>query len=266
MAQMTPTAQYFATQPGFKNASTNTSKVLATNPYYNGQNGYPQGTYGSMTPTFNYQNAFNQFGGGLGNQEARSGVAQQSATNVLDVRQPLSQTLANFNTLAQKAAAGAPKVSLSTKFADGNTFANQLRGGIDYFGNLGISEGLQNIGLQRETANRQLADMLGRGQGNTSLLGVLQNQNLMRSQLAGIPLISEAQRGTAERTGQMIDLQNTVQQLRNNTQLQQQGFNQQAQLAGMQPMQNLLEALSGLQGQQRGVYSAEAQAGAKNFK
>lgn len=205
-------------------------------------------------------------GGGLDNREARSGVAQQNATNVLDVRQPLSQTLASFGNYANQLAGQAPRVNLSNNFADGNTFANQLRGGIDYFGRLGLSEGLQNIALQRETANRQLADALGRGQGNTNLLGVLQNQNLMRSQLAGIPLISEAQRGTAERTGQMIDLQNTVQQLRNNTQLQQQGFNQQASLAGLQPLQNLLEALSGLQGQQRGVYSAEAQAGAKNFK
>ncbi len=257
---MTPTANYFSTQPGF--TKTLTAPISKPSPMAGGATG----GYGATMQPFNYQSAFGQFGGGLDNQEARSGIAQQNATNVIDVRQPLGNTLANFNTLANRAANGAPRVNLGNNFADGNSFQNALAGGIDYFGRLGMAEGQQNIGLQRDAANRQLATMLGRGQGNQGLLGVLQNQNLMRSQLAGNPLISEAQRGTAERAGQSIDLQNTVQQLRNNTQLQQQGFNQQASLAALQPLQNLLESLSGLQGQQRGVYSAEQQAGAKNFK
>ncbi len=253
---MTPTAQYFSTQPGFAKPLM---KPSVPQPY-------PSGTVGAMNPPFNFGNAFNAFGGGLDNREARSGTAQQNATNVLDVRQPLGQTLAGFGQYANSLAGRAPQVRLGNNFADANTFQNNLNGGIDYFGNLGLSEGRQNINLQREAANRQLSDMLNRGQGNQGLLAVLQNQNLMRSQLAGNPLISEAQRGTAERTGQQIELQNAVQQLRNNTQLQQQGFNQQSSLAALQPLQNLLESLSGLQGQQRGVSAYENQAGAKNFK
>lgn len=253
---MTPTANYFAQQPGF-------SKTLT---YPKGVTPQTLSPYAPAGGQFNYQNAFSGFGGGLDNREARSGVANQTATNVLDVRQPLSNTLGAFQNYASQLAGQAPRVNLGMNFADGNTFQNNLAGGIDYFGRMGVSEGLQNIGLQREAANRQLADVLGRGQGNTNLLSVLQNQNLMRSQLAGIPLISEAQRGTAERTGQQIELQNAVQQLRNQTQLEQQGFNQQARLAALQPMQNLLEALSGLQGQQRGITAFEQQAGAKNYK
>jgi hypothetical protein len=237
------------------NYSTGT-KPLSFNPYYS-----------SPSSGFNFGGTLDQFEGyGLNNQEARSGTGTQSATNVLDVRQPLGNTLSGFGQYANRMAGGAPQVRLGNNFADQNTFQNNLRGGIDYFGRLGMAEGLQNIGLQRGAADRQLSDMLSRGQGNSNLLAVLQNQNLMRSQLAGIPLISEAQRGTAERTGQSIELQNAVQQLRNNTQMQQAGFNQQSSLAALQPLQNLLEALSGLQGQQRGVTATETQVGAKDYK
>jgi len=61
-------------------------------------------------------------------------------------------------------------------------------------------------------------------------------------------------------------------QLYNQALLQQGGFNQQASLAklqallaGMQPSQNLLEALTNLQGQARGTASSEINVGARNF-
>lgn len=64
----------------------------------------------------------------------------------------------------------------------------------------------------------------------------------------------------------------TAGQLSNTAQLQQAGYNQQsalaqlqAQLATLQPYQNLLEALTALQGQQRGVVATGTQLGQRNY-
>lgn len=226
------------------------------------------GNYGF--PTINWG------GADLNKIEARTGLGTQTATNVLDVRSPLQNAL---NTYASRAGslANTPvnlgRTNLGYNFAGPGAFQNMLSGGIDYFGNLGISEGLQNIALQRQATNNQLAQQLGRTPGNETLLGILQGQNLFKSQLAANPLISQAQKDTASRVEQQINLQNQLQQLMNQTRMQQQGFNQQAQLAELQsrlalqqPQQNLLEILSNLQGQQRGVTTQEGQVLGRNFK
>lgn len=212
----------------------------------------------------------------LNNVEARRGFGAQMPTNVLDVRGQLSPLLSSYGSYANSLAGTNPylgRISLGQNFAGADAFQNQLKNGIDYFGRLGISEGLQNIALQREAANAQLAQQLGRIPGNNTLLGILQNQNLFRSQLAANPLISQAQKDTSGRVESQINLQNQLQQLMNQTRLQQTGFNQQAQLAELQarlgllqPQQNLLEILSNLQGQARGVTTQESQTLGRNFK
>ena len=76
-----------------------------------------------------------------------------------------------------------------------------------------------------------------------------------------------------QQTGFNAQAQNLYGQLYNTALLQQAGFNQQAglsemqaQLASLQPYQNLLEALTALQGQQRGVTSTEANIGQRNYE
>lgn len=207
--------------------------------------------------------------------ESSSGVGTQNATNVLDVRNPLFQTLLSYGQQAGSLAGINPnlgRISLSQNFAGPDQYNQGLQGGIDFFGRQGISEGLGNIALQRNAANAELSRMLGAQPGQGGLLSVLQNQNLFKSQLAGNPLISQAQKDTAGRITDQINLQNQLTQLANQTKLQQMGFNQQAQLAEyqtrlglLQPQQNLLDILSSLQGQQRGVETVQQQQLGKNF-
>lgn len=201
-------------------------------------------------------------------QENQNQSASQQPTNVLNVLPQLSGALGQYQNYANSMLGRAPGnfqgVNLNTNFKGAQDYQNGLHNGIDYFGKLGVSEGLQNINLQRDAANNQLASILGRTAGNDSLINVLQNQNAFRSQLAGQPLISDAQKGTAQRVSDMINLQNSTINSQNQTQLQNAGFNNQnalnqfqAQLAAGQPYQNLIDILSNLQGQGRGVVSNE---------
>jgi len=239
-------------------------KVFQPGQSLNGGQSFNGGQTGG-NGTFNFGNSpFYAKGANLDKIEGRVGNATQQATNVIDVRNPLQAALSQY----QNAAMGIKpsQVSLGQNFAGPEQFQQGLSNGIDSFGQLGISEGLQNIALQRGAANNQISNTLGRTAGNEAIMGILQNQNLMKSLLASQPLITEAQKGTAQRVSDQISLQNTLQQLRNEAQLTQAGFNQQAQLAALQPQQNLLELLSGLQGQQRGVNATENQIGGRNFK
>lgn len=238
-----------------------TSQFLQ-NPYgsFTGSLSAPTGNYGGTSlpgPGLPYNL---NTGDDLDKIEGRTGFATQNATNVLDVRNPLSAALTSFQNQANRIPGMAP--SLRTNFQGASAYNRGLQNGIDYFGRLGMAEGTQNINLQRDTANRQLAQNLLRTPGNEGLLSVLQNQNLMRSQLATQPLISEAQRGTADRVSKQVELNNAMNQLYNQAQLAQ----YQSKIAGLQPGQNLLEILSGLQGMQRGTTSQEAQVGARNYK
>lgn len=164
-------------------------------------------------------------------------------------------------------------LSLNQSFLGSGNMDNRLAGGIDYFGRLGMSEGAQNIMAQQNRANQAISEKLGRNPGNAGLLSVLQNQNRMRSQLALNPLISEAQRGTYERAGQSIALENAAIQMQNQARQAQLGFNNQNlqnrfqnELQAMQPYQNLLELLSALQGQARGLQSGEGSFAGKNYQ
>lgn len=215
-------------------------------------------------------------GGNLGDVQASVGMASQTPTGVLgDIPGRLAPALGAYGSAASNLLGIRPnlgRINLSTNFQGPEALRDALGGGIDYFGKLGITEGLQNINLQRQAQDRQLASALGRTPGNSPLLQVLQNQNLMRSQLAANPLVSQAQKGTAERAEQMLNLQNQLVNLANQTRLQQGAYNQQAQLAELQarlgllqPQQNLLELLTGLQGQARGVTGREVSVGGKNY-
>ena len=281
------------------------------------------------SPTNPQSYLFPQSGQLMGRVEEKLTGTSQTPTNVANVTQPLLDILSQFRSRADIQAPNLSPIQLGTQFR-GSAYAPQFtgvsslyqpsfqdfenlpalfQGGIDPFGQMGISEGIQNINLQRGTENRRLASTLGRQAGNEGLLSVLQGQNLFRSQLAQQPLIAEALRGTAERglaqrnaaiqqrdlqnqfeqlkrgtslqnldisnqlelakrgvSVQDLELSNTLQQLQNQALLQQGGFNQQtslaqtqAQLASLQPLQNLLEILSGLQGQQRGLTTQEQQ-------
>lgn len=213
---------------------------------------------------------------GLENNEAAFGRGYQNPLNTIDVRNQLQNALGRYSNNAGQLAntrVNLGRVRLSNNFVGPEYFQNLLNNGIDYFGQLGISEGLQNINLQRDAANRKLMSALGQDPGNSGLLSVLQNQNLFRSQLAGNPLISQAQKDTSGRVSEMVNLQNQLTQLLNQTRLQQTGANQQAQLselqarlAAQQPQQNLLEILSNLQGQNRGVMTTQRQTLGRNFK
>jgi len=147
-------------------------------------------------------------------QENQNQSASQQPTNVLNVLPQLSGALGQYQNYANNMLGRAPGnfqgVNLNTNFKGAQDYQNGLNNGIDYFGKLGISEGLQNINLQRDSANNQLASTLGRTAGNDSLINVLQGQNAFRSQLAGQPLISDAQKGTAQRVSDMINLQNSL--------------------------------------------------------
>lgn len=215
----------------------------------------------------NYMDGYNSYSFGLPtnydakplyNFETRSGTGYQTPTGVIDPRSMLSSNLKSFGSKAR----GINAANLGYNFARPGDFANGLQGGIDYFGRMGIAEGMQNIGLQREAQNRQLGTQLSRQMGNEGLLGVLQNQNLLRSALAGNQLYGEAQKGTAERMAQQLELKNQYQQLVNQARLAQ----QQSNIARLQPQQNLLELLTGLQGQYRGIEAGESQYGGRNFK
>ena len=144
--------------------------------------------------------------------------------------------------------------------------------GIDYFGKLGMSEGLQNLALQDQARQNQLASSLGQNAGNQSLLNVLRSQGGLQMGLAQQPLYSQAQQGTFERGLKNIDLQNQLQQLQNATAMQQAGFNQQANLSQLQarasslmPNQNLLEALSNLSNLGAGTQTINNQVGQRNY-
>src|SRR5579864_7934279 len=159
-------------------------------------------------------------------------------------------------------------VNLGTNYAGPQQLTNALNGGLDYFGQMWLSQGLGNINLQNNAQNQQLSNTLGRSAGNNSLLNVLQGQNNFNTQLAGIPLMGEAQTGTLGRALTGIDLQNQRQSALNQTALQQGGFNLQNYLSGLgayqnslNPQQNLLDLLSNLQGQERGVVSSQSQMG-----
>lgn len=165
-----------------------------------------------------------------------------------------------------------PTFTAGMNYAGQEQLNSALHGGVDYFGRLGISEGTNNINAQRNATNAQIASSLGRTAGNESLIGVLQNQNNLHSRLATQPLMSEAQQGTYSRALGNIGLQNDLQNQLNQSQLMQQGFNLNSilsglnsQTQGLQPLQNLLDTLTSLQGQQRGVTSSESQFGSKSF-
>lgn len=220
---------------------------------------------------FNFQSGLD-----LSKVETSRGAGTQTPFNVLDVRSPLSSMLSQYGGLAS-GLSGAPldlgRLNLSTNFMGPEAFNQGLKGGIDFFGNMGISQGLGNIALQRSAADSELGRTLGSVAGNEGLISVLKNLNLQKSQMAANPLISQAQRDTASRVEQQVNLQNQLTNLINQTKMQNLGFNQQSQLAElssrigqMQPMQNLLEILSGLQGQARGVSTAEDQILGRNFK
>lgn len=211
--------------------------------------------------------------------ESRSTLAQQAPTRVYQGADNLiGQALPSFVDAAQSFVGGArtpplQNVGLYTNFQGSGNLENASRGGIDYFGRIGLSEGVQNIMAQQNRANQSLTEQLGRNPGNSGLLAVLQNQNRMRSQLSMNPLLSEAQRGTYERAGQNIALENSAMQLANQARQAQTGFNNQnqltqfqSQLQAMQPYQNLLELLSALQGQARGLQSNEGSFAGKNFQ
>lgn len=247
------------------NFSSPLTKPLSTNPYYS--------SYPTM-PGFSYP--VKEGASPLDKIESSSGFGSQQATNVIDVRNPLFQTLMQYQQQAGQLAGQNPRLgrlSLSQNFAGPDAYQNMLKGGIDFFGQQGISEGIQNINLQRDSANAELARSLGATPGQEGLLSVLKNMNLNKSLLAANPLISQAQKDTSGRVESMINLQNQLTQLANQTKMQQLGFNQQAQLAELQarlgllqPQQNLLDILSSLQGQQRGVTTTEQQQLGRNFK
>lgn len=211
----------------------------------------------------------------LNKVETSRGTGTQTPFNVLDVRSPLSAILSQYGSLANRTAStpiNLGRLSLSTDFAGPGAFDAALSGGIDQFGQMGISEGIQNLNLQRGAADAELARTLGGTLGNEGLISVLKNLNLQKTQLGANPLISQAQKDTAARAESRINLQNQLTNLINQTATQQLGFNQQAKLAElssrlgmMQPMQNLLEILSGLQGQARGVTTNENQVLGRNF-
>lgn len=234
------------------------------------------GGSGSFNPYYGLPPQFNGALNPNGWQENKVGAASQLPTNVLDVRNQLSQLLSQYQSAGSGAMNGIPNfspVSLNQNFQGPEAFQKGLENGIDYFGKLGISEGLQNINLQKDTANQQLANTLGKTAGNENLISVLQNQNLFKSQLGGQGLISQAQKDTAGRVSDQVNLQNSLINAQNQTGLQQAGFNQQgylnqvqARLAALQPMQNLLEILTNLQGQGRGVIAGQQEVGSRNYK
>lgn len=212
------------------------------------------------------------------NVEQKFTNVSQAPTGVIDPKDYLTSALGNYQNVANQYSAGGfqpnlPTISLGTNYQGGQALQDALSGGIDYFGRLGMSEGLQNINAQTSAANQALQNSLGRTSGNQNLINVLQNQNLMKAQLAANPLVSEAQRGTLERSSAQINMNNQLQQLINSTLLQEGGYNTQnalagyqAGLSGQQPLQNLLEALTALQGQYRGLDSTEGAIGQRNFK
>jgi len=158
------------------------------------------------------------------------------------------------------------------RFQGADALRNALSGGIDYYGRLGLSEGIQNLRAQENAANNALQARLGRTAGSSALIAALQNQNRMRTQMAINPLLSEAQKGSYERGLTNVGLENQRLQLANAVTGQEGNFyNQsvlsqlQGRLAGMQPTQSLLEALIALQGQGRGVASTENALGGKNY-
>lgn len=215
-------------------------------PYYGGGFGGGPAPLQSPNSTYGLNPAFNDRVFGYRVQENQNQSTSSQPTNVLNVLPQLSQAISGYQNWANNILGQSPQ--LNNNFVGAKDYQNQLSNGIDYFGRLGISEGLQNINLQRDAANQQLQNTLGRDSGNNSLIQVLQNQNAFRSQLAGQPLISEAQKGTAQRVSDMVNLQNSIINAQNQNNLS--GY--QAQLAGGQPYQNLLAMLGNLQQQGAG--------------
>lgn len=199
----------------------------------------------------------------------------QSPTNVVDIRPELLSALRTFTGQVGSinAPGSLPGVALQSGFQGAAGLPSLFTGGIDQLGRLGISAGLEQLRGQTQSANTQLQNQLGRNAGNQSLIGVLQNQNRMREQLAAQPLITQALQGSAERdiarrsaAVQGVQLDNLALQLANQARLSQADFNRsgdlalfQAQLAGLQPSQNLVDILTTLQGQARGVETLDQQ-------
>lgn len=210
--------------------------------------------------------------------ESKSTAVGQEATNVFtEAKDWLLNPLARLSTYSREMLSS-PGPDLQTRLSLGrdiqgaSALRNALSGGVDYFGRLGLSEGLQNLRAQENSANRALTAQLGRNPANASLIAALQNQNRMRTQLAYNPLLSEAQRGTYERAYGDVGLENQRAQLLNSILSQEANFRNQSelarlqsQLAQMQPTQSLIEALTALQGQARGVSSTERVLGGKNY-
>lgn len=221
--------------------------------------------------------------GGLNTETSQTGTRQR-ATNVLDVLNPLSSTLDNYGTMAtnlynaglnyqpqQLGVGGTP--GLNNNFAGANQLKALMGNGVDYIGQQGIAQGQQNLALQEGARQRQLASGLGQNAGNQSLLNVLRSQGGLQMGLAGQGLTTQAQQGTLERGLQNINLQNQNIANRNTNIMNTAGFNNNAALGGlaarsaaMQPSQNLLDTLTNLQGQGRGVNTTETGIGNKNYQ
>lgn len=209
--------------------------------------------------------------------ESKTTGVNQNATNVFQgadqmLGSPLGRLFASAQMIQNAPVNLQDSLSLNRGFQGSNQLQNALSGGVDYFGRLGMSEGLQNLRAQENASNRALTAQLGRNPANASLIAALQNQNRMRTQLAYNPLMGEAQRGTYERAAGNIGLENQRVQLLNNLLGTEASFRNQSALSGLearmaqlQPMMNYIEALTALQGQARGVSSTENVLGGKNY-
>lgn len=316
--------------------TTTTPTGTTTSPVGTTTGTTPMPTSGA-TPTVNTPTNLN-------NIEYQNTLSSQVPTNVLDVRNSLLGTLANYGVQAGQAlnaAQGLPitnnlqlktgfnpnytylgnsynpaSLALNQNFQGGQALQDIMRNGPDAIAQSQIAAGIQDINARRDAENQRLINQLGINPGNNDLLSVLQGQNTFQSQLATNPLRAQALQDTLERaqaslglTNQATEAANAAQQaqtgynnqtalekqqttnqnimqqnaynqqnqylanqLYNQALLQQGGFNQQASLAqlqsllaGMQPSQNLLEALTNLQGQARGTTSTETNVGARNF-
>lgn len=223
---------------------------------------------------------FNNDPSAMNYYEGKSTSVAQDPTHVYsgadsrigNVLQPMTDNASAFASGRYTPTTSTLGSGFNTQFLNADALAPYMNGGVDYLGRLGMSEGASNILAQRNNANRALQASLGKNVANRSLINVLQNQNAFRSQLAMNPLYSEAQRGSYERALANVGLGNQALQASNAAQQAQAGFNNaanlqgfQARMSALQPQQNLLEALTALQGQARGISSTENVLGGKNY-
>lgn len=266
-------AQYLASNNIQPTSNSQAPFAQQSGPY----NGYSVGQAQGVNP-----NIFQGYGQ-LGYSQVQGTNQLQNATNVVNVLPQLQsylgglqgQTSNYYNTLTgagNNLTGGNYNVNLGTNFAGPQQLQNSLSGGLDYFGQSGLSQGLNNINLQRNQQNQQLSSQLGQQPGNNSLLGVLQGQNNFNSQLAGIPLMGQAQTQSYSDAMNNVNLQNQVQNSLNSTQLNQGGFNLNNYLSGLgaygnafTQSNNLGGLLSNLAGMQRGTATSQTQAGKQNF-